>query len=1015
MTIDSNIISKLKILVERFERLEHEITVSSSDYNETEARNDFINEFFRILGWDVLNEKGLPKPLREVLLEANVNVRDQGRKPDYEFRFNGTRKFFVEAKKPSVDILTSHDSAFQTRSYGWSAQLPISVLTNFKDLIIYDCLPIPDENDNSRVAVIKHYSYKEYVTKFDEIYEQLSKDSINRGTFDELFSIPAEDRRGEKLFDEYFLEQIEKWRLLLATDILKHNPKLNEESLNYLIQAFINRIVFLRICEDRNLETYGTLKNLDKDEAIKKLLELFLEADKRYDSGLFNFIRDKLSPSIVISGETLMEIVNDLYYPQSPYNFSVIDTKLLGDIYEHFIASKIVIREQNIPELEVKPEVKAANGVYTTPTFIVRHIVSESLKDISESNINNKRASKIADIACGSGVFLVETYQYLLDLLLKEYIAKNKLEFLRKDDSGDYLLKLEERKRILLDQIYGVDIDEQAVEVAKFSLLLKVIEDVPKGEIDVNLSRGEKALPLLEENIKCGNSLVSNEYYDYKSHGQVNDTEIHQIKPFDWKSEFPKIFNSEKGFSVIVGNPPYTKIQNIVHYSPIESEFYKSHYSPYVSSKANNFDKYQLFIERGVSLLKSDGVLGFIVPHKFTTIRAGEPIRELISSNKYLKEYTNFGTLQIFGNKSTTYTCIILLKKSKLDKFDFEKVDNISQWEKSPTQNKISYSSDVITKEPWILVSKQEKELLDRLEQQANKRLGDNNISEIFVGLQTSADDIYIFNPIRISENEVEFKDKEGKQWTIERSICKEAILDQSIHYFENLRSNRLLIFPYKEVNGQNVIIPEVELKEKYPKTYEYLYAFREKLERRDLGSPYTLWYQFGRSQSLNRFNTPKAIIKNPSLFACAVYDDKNIMFTGGGNGPYYGIRPQNDFSIYVLLAFINSSLFDKWVKSRSSVFRGGYYSFGKQFIANFPLPDLDDAEKSRTLEEIEVLWKKLIALNNESSFNTPQRQDEVQREKDVLKKESDKKVASLYDIVIEESSAEEYENNTGN
>src|SRR5258708_278792 len=239
MMIDPDKISRLKRLVERFEGLEHEITSSSSNYNETEARSDFINEFFQILGWDVLNERGLPKPLREVILEANVNVRDQGRKPDYEFRFNTTRKFFVEAKKPSVDILNSQVSSFQTRSYGWSAKLSISVLTNFKNLVIYDCLPIPTEHDNSRVAVIKEYSYKEYVSKFEEIYEQLSKESISSGKFDELFSIPSDNRKGEKLFDEYFLDQIEKWRLLLARDILKHNSSLNEESLNYLIQAFI--------------------------------------------------------------------------------------------------------------------------------------------------------------------------------------------------------------------------------------------------------------------------------------------------------------------------------------------------------------------------------------------------------------------------------------------------------------------------------------------------------------------------------------------------------------------------------------------------------------------------------------------------------------------------------------------------------------------------------------------------------------------------------------------------------
>ena len=342
-----------------------------------------------------------------------------------------------------------------------------------------------------------------------------------------------------------------------------------------------------------------------------------------------------------------------------------------------------------------------------------------------------------------------------------------------------------------------------------------------------------------------------------------------------------------------------------------------------------------------------------------------------------------------------------MLRKSKIDNFEFTKVDNLLNWEKSPNKNNINYSSETITKDPWILVSKQERELLDRLEQSATKRLGDPEISEIFVGLQTSADDIYIFNPLDVSDVEIKFEDIDGKVRKIERGICKEAILDQSIHYFENLNDNRYIIFPYYEVEGQHVLIQEDKLKKEFPKAYAYLSAFRQ-VKRRDLGSQNALWYQYGRSQSLNKFNTVKLVIKNPSSFTCAVYDDKNIKFTGGGNGPYYGIRPTNSFSIYSLLAFINNILFDKWVKSRSSVFRGGYYSFGKQFISNFPLPNLDSQSKKQILQEIEELWKRIINLNIESKPNTPQQAEEINKEKQLLKSKADQKVVSLYDIPLE-------------
>ncbi len=1007
----SQYISQLKTLIDRFKSIEDEISNSSSSYNETEVRNDFINEFLKILGWDVTNTRGLPRPLREVIFEANVGVEEETKKPDYEFRLNGIRKFFVEAKKPSVNIFQSREASFQTRRYGWSAKLPISVLTNFKQLTIYDCLSIPNEKDSSNTGIIKQYTYDQYVDKFDEIYSQLSKESVTSGQFSKIFSIPTESRKGKRLFDDYFLEQIEKWRILLANDIFKNNPKISEEELNYLIQVFINRIVFLRICEDRNLETYGSLLNLKPSSATDELLKLFKKADQKYDSGLFDFIRDKLSPSIVLSNETLVKIVKDLYYPLSPYTFSVIDSKILGDIYEHFIAKIIIINKKGKIELETKPEVKIANGVFTTPSFVVKQIIEKTvIEHVDTDNLKKLDDITIADIACGSGVFLLEAYKTLLNLYLSVYIKNNDQKHLRKNDSGDLLLRLDERKRILTNHIFGVDIDEHAVEVAKFSLSLRLIEDIPAGEIDFYLSKGEKILPTLEQNIKCGNSLIGDEYFKFRGIKSVVSEELHQIKPFDWKKEFPSIFNEQKGFSVIVGNPPYTKIQNIIHYSPNESEFYKSTLSPFLSSKSNNFDKYQLFIERALTLLKNGGVLGFITPHKFATIKAGEPIRGLISTNKYLKELTHFGTLQIFGNKSTTYSCIIVLQKSPSDSFEFEQVDDLSEWEKNPKLNVVLYRSDALTNNPWVIVSKQDRELFDSIEQTAQKKLGDEDIAEIFVGLQTSADDIYIVEPTALDSTTIAFSDRQGKKWEIERAIGRSAILDQRIHFFKPLNPNKIIIFPYVEIKGKNIIMPEELLRKNYPQAYSYLNSCKERLAKRDISNS-SAWYQYGRSQSLDKFNLPKAVIKNPSLFGCAVYDNHKIMFTGGGNGPYYGIRPTGNVSIFGILALINNSLFDKWVKARSSVFRGGYYSYGKQFISKFPLPLIESPSQKKLINEASEMWKEIIMLN-EQLASTPQTKQENLRKKSFLKKQADEAIFKMYGIDPKKLKDEEVEEN---
>ncbi|MCA9365010.1 MAG: hypothetical protein KC736_03905 [Candidatus Moranbacteria bacterium] len=249
--METEIVEKLKLLVSRFEENESQYINSGSSYNETELRTDFLNELFQLLGWDVLNIKGLSKPFREVVLEANVSVEDKGKKPDYEFRLNGERKFFLEAKKPSVDVLSSKSSIYQARRYGWSAGLPISVLSNFRNLVIYETVTSPTETDDVRISRIHEFHYKEYVARFDEITALLSRDAVLSGSFDKTFVVPVDERRGRLSFDDYFLEQIEKWRILLAADLIKNNPKVTSEELNYLIQVFINRIVFLRICEDR--------------------------------------------------------------------------------------------------------------------------------------------------------------------------------------------------------------------------------------------------------------------------------------------------------------------------------------------------------------------------------------------------------------------------------------------------------------------------------------------------------------------------------------------------------------------------------------------------------------------------------------------------------------------------------------------------------------------------------------------------------------------------------------------
>lgn len=993
MTIDK--LSELKKLINRFEENEIQYTTSGSSYNETELRTEFLNRFFQLLGWDVLNDKGHSKPFREVILEANVSEDDKSQKPDYEFRLNGEKKFFLEAKKPSVDILTSKSSIYQARRYGWSATLPISVLSNFKNLIIYETVTVPTSTDDARVSKIHEFHYKEYVSRFDEIYSLLSRDSVLSGNFDATFVTPVDQRRGKLSFDGYFLEQIEKWRVMIANDLLKNNPKIKAEELNYLIQVFINRIVFLRICEDRNLEKYGSLQSLDKKNAVEDLLNHFYLADKKYNSGLFDFIHDKLTPSVVLSNDILLLIVKDLYYPNSPYTFSVVEPKILGDIYEQFLAKTISIKENGEIDIEYKPEVKIANGVYTTPSFIVREIINKTIENkiLDPSDVLKL---KIADISCGSGIFLLEAYGFLLDHILDFCIKNNINNDLRKDDYGDYYLTVEAKKSILQNQIFGVDIDEQAVEVTKFSLCLKLLEDVSISEIDAIGRRKEKILPSLEATILCGNSIVNSKYLSFRGVTSLDSSELSIVKPFEWSVSFPQVF-SKGGFDIIVGNPPYTKIQNMIHYSPKEVEFYQSDFAPYLSSHGSNFDKYHLFFERAFSLLSENGCLGFIIPHKFMTTKAGEALRRIISENKILKELIHFGSNQVFEGQATTYTCIVVVQKKEIKNFKFEKIIDLNKWKNYPQNREvIECKNDVLGKDSWVFPTKHEQEIITKIESVCTDKLKD--IAEIFVGIQTSADNIFFIDPNNEDDEFIYFVDSDGINSKIEKNILKGSILDKSISPFQKTIYNKKLIFPYLQKDGESFLIKEADLMSSYPLAYKYLLRYKDRLQTRVMPNAEKNWYQFGRSQSLNKFNTAKLIIKNPALFACAGFDNDNIFFSGGGNGPYYGVRPRQGTEIMLVLAFLNHPIFDKWVKLRSSVFRGGYYSFGKQFIEGFPIkiPVTDnDINKARSIIEY---WVKIIELN-EKIETTPSKISESLRQKTSLKLEADKLICDMYGV----------------
>lgn len=367
---------ELTTLVERFRDNLSYYKDTKNAYNEHSCRIEYIDPFLEMLGWDVSNSKGIAPQYREVIAENYSSKTDR---PDYSLTLRGVTKFFVEAKKPAVDISKISEPAIQTRKYGWNAGHKVAILTNFEYFVIYDTTTVPADDDHCSVARYRIYNYTEYVEKFEEIYAFVSRNAVFSGEFDNYFGerFPDGNNKTQQV-DAYFLAQINQWRVELSNELYAKGERYSSlDVLNDVVQEFINQIVFLRICEDKNLPLYHSLKDtLKTDSQIHECLEqLFRSADRRYNSGMFS------GKHIVfdLNSNVIKNMIEGLYYPQSPYLFNIIEPNMLGKIYEAFLTEQLVVSPEGKIALGKKKECQN-RSIVTTPAEIVKYIVGNTVK-----------------------------------------------------------------------------------------------------------------------------------------------------------------------------------------------------------------------------------------------------------------------------------------------------------------------------------------------------------------------------------------------------------------------------------------------------------------------------------------------------------------------------------------------------------------------------------------------------------------------------------------------------------
>ena len=596
--------------------------------SENQIKSEFIDPLFEALGWDMRKD-------------AEREERVLKKRADYILRIGNQDKLVIEAK--STDIRLSEDEGRQAVSYAHHKNIKFSVLTNFKQIRVYHALSNIKNIDKNLLKDDKGYlwiDYENFVEQFDRLW-LLSKESFEKEEINKLLN--NINKKLIKPIDEAILTDLLQYREWLSKDLKEKRMHLTDPQIDEIVQILIDRLIFMRSVEDRGLEEKEFLlkkaDDVQKGRTDKNLWALltiqFRIFDKEYNSKLFS--EGLLEKEGFFDDKTLMKVIKGLYDGtqdhQERYMFDVIPIDLLGRIYEQYLGVVLRGTEKRV-KLDLLSGKRKSMGIYYTPSYIVEYIVKNTIGEyIKDKTIDEILNVKILDCACGSGSFLIQAFQEVCDTIEDRLKKKEKSTKWSSFNSYNDRLSLGQRATILTNCIFGVDLDEKAVELAQLNLLLKVLEEETR-------ETRRRVLPSMRDNIKNGNSLISDSHYE---------------KAFNWNAQFPLI--KEGGFDIIIGNPPY--IRNTELSSNDKAIFDRTFLSSY-----KQYDIYVLFFELGLKLLKNKGILGFITSNKFIASDYGMKIRDLILKDTKIRKIIDASNIRVFKDAST-YPSITILQKEE--------------------------------------------------------------------------------------------------------------------------------------------------------------------------------------------------------------------------------------------------------------------------------------------------------------------------------------------------------------
>jgi len=964
----------------------------AQNYSESQARLDFIDKFFVALGWDVGHIEQKNPYEQEVKVERIVRDKDAQKRADYAFFLKPNYrdpKFYVEAKKPSRSLANANDY-FQAIRYGWNAQTPLVVLTDFEELHILDSRYKPNIK-TALVQKVKSFHYTDYTDKekFAELYYLFSREAVESGSiekFAEDMPKPKGKARQKGLFpgayqsiDESFLEELDEIRNTLARSFKKQNPGLTSEELTEATQRTIDRLVFIRFLEDMRIEGEHHISSYgNKGTAWGDFIHDSRSLNAKYNGIVFkeHFIDKALTAP---DDKDFAEICENLSHVNSPYSFNAIPIHILGSIYERFLGKVVHATEKRVT-IEEKPEVRKAGGVYYTPQYIVQYIVDNTVGKLIEGKTPKEIAKlRFADISCGSGSFLITVYDTLLRYYSKWYQEHPKEA---KDDGclqseGLWVLSLRQKREILLNNVYGVDIDSQAVEVTQLSLYLKLLEDETLATAnEMQALFKEKILPDLSKNIICGNSLIGTDIYDGN---MFPGDEERKINAMNFEDAFPQIMRSG-GFDAIVGNPPYIRIQTLMESSPITVEYLKTMYR---TAKIGNYDLYVVFVERALSLLIKSGKLGYILPNKFFTTDYGDSLRKLVTEKSLLDTIVDFKQQQIFAN-ATTYTTIIILSNSSLQNFNYSAP--IIKDFKEFKINFSKFNSSALVKN-WEFSNILYKDIISKLETNSV------DLIDLPTGINrgSSSGDDKIF---MLDESEI-------THYNIEIEILRIPLFSTDFYRFLfSPKAKYKIIFPYHKVDDSFNLYEENTLKEKFPNAYRFLFSNKEKLKKR---KQYQKWYGYSAPRNLNLHEKAQILIPllaEKGSFA-NIQNNKNYALMASGG---FSLTVLNkEYSYKYILALMNSTLLFWYLRNISNVFRGGWITCTKQYMGRLPIHIINKSNQNISKQLILLVDQIFEAKKQLTIAKTDKDKNFYESKCNSLDRQIDRLVYELYGLTEEE------------